>query len=366
MSVSLFTLPRELVDEILSYVSKRDFKRFSRCSRACRDFIIPLVFTRVEWRTASRAAAFCDGGIVEHLRPVVRLHDLSGVRGSDYYAALPEKNKEYLGPKIRLEDNIELPPVPPGLTELIVAAGPFPITPHRKIESHLTFLHRPTTKTLTRLLIRSDSVFVQGDYDDVKREKNFRWEGVKQVQLEVGYADLIVLSEIKDRFPDLEELVVLKHGAWRGGTRWDKVMSREDALCNAFQGMKKLRRVRLPWPIGAIGGGLEHHASTVMLKNVVNSWVKGGAERLEKVVFVRDDPSLRLYEAASRSFDAIVGFNIVRDRFSREPEWEVEVERGDTHEMYIRGVAQRPMEELFQVSPRTKRAPIESRPSTLA
>lgn len=71
MSVLLFTLPLELVDEIFSYLSERDFRRFSRCSHACRNFIIPLVFNRIEWRTPSKAAAFRDGEIVGHLRPAV-------------------------------------------------------------------------------------------------------------------------------------------------------------------------------------------------------------------------------------------------------------------------------------------------------
>ncbi|KAF3158576.1 hypothetical protein EYR41_008438 [Orbilia oligospora] len=439
MSVALFSLPRELVDEILSYVSKRDFRRFSRCSRACRDFIIPLVFNRIEWRTPSRATAFRDGGIVGHLRPVVHhismhipgrsnellrnidafmvymdvlalfpnitslwmnlstiaelepnliqviftklstspafhtlkslnftckrfasfsLHDLAGARNQDYYAALPEKYYEYLGPQIRSGHNVDPPPGPPGLTELIVVTNQFLLTPTRRAEPHMSFLHQSCAKTLTRLRIRSDAMFVAPDPKFDVSEHNFDWQGLKQLQLELGHTDLLILPEIRDRFRNIEDLVILKHGAWYGANQWlpdgEVTVPRETMLCNAFQGMKNLKRLRLPWPTNNSGGDLFHnesHISPEGLEKAINCWIRGGAEKLEKVVFAKDYPGNK----QDQLLQSLVGFKIVKDSYRSASKgelwWRVEPELGEVLCFYIQGVGQRSMDELFQVPP---------------
>ncbi|KAK6504132.1 hypothetical protein TWF506_002342 [Arthrobotrys conoides] len=437
MSVSLFSLPLELVDEILSYVSKRDFRRFSRCSRACRNFIIPLVFNRIEWRTPSKAAAFRDGGIVGHLRPAVHhismhspgrpnellraidafqvymdvlrlfpnitslwinfsmiaeiepnmiqviftklsrcpafhtlkslnftckrfasfsLHDLSGARNQDYFAALPEKYHRYLGRQIKSEHNVAPPPGPPGLTELIVVTNQFSLTPSRRAEPHMSFLHQSCAKTLTRLRIRSDAVLVAADPKADVSEHNFDWQGLKQLQLEFGHTDPIVLPEIRDRFPGIEDLVIMKLGAWYGVNQLqpdgEATVALEMMLCDAFKGMKNLRRVRLPWPTDNSGGDMfhsRHHVQCEGLEKAVISWITGGAEKLEKVVFAKDTR----WSMSDQFLQPLVGFQIMRDRrvVGGELWWKVEPQLGEMLGSYVQGVGQRSLDELFQVPP---------------
>ncbi|KAK6505506.1 hypothetical protein TWF481_007403 [Arthrobotrys musiformis] len=445
MTVTLLALPPELVDEILSYVSKRDFRRFSRCSHACRDFIVPRVFNRIEWRTPTKAAAFRDGGTVGHLRPLVyhismhspgrpnelfraidafqvymdvltlfpnikslwfnlttiveleanlihtiftklstcpafhtlksinftckrfssfSLHDLSGAKGQDYFAALPEKYHEYFGPRIRKEDNVDSPPGPPGLTELVVVTDRFSLTPTRRAEPNLSFLHQSSANTLTRLRIRCNVVLLAANPGDGSEPKTFNWSGLKQVQLEVGDIDLHSLPGIANSFPDLENLVIVKAGPWYGVNRSETEtgggMSRVDMLCNAFRGVGKLKRLRLPWPTGDFGGGFIHNKSqipAVDLEEAVNAWVRGGADMLEKVVFARDFSE----SVPGRLCQRLIGFNIESDGprvLSSEPWWKVRVETGDVLQprdnLGVQGIWQRSFEELFQVPPENK------------
>ncbi|KAK6338187.1 hypothetical protein TWF730_002262 [Orbilia blumenaviensis] len=439
MSLSLLSLPRELVDEILSYVSKRDFKRFSRCSRVCRGFIIPLVFSRIDWRTPYRAEAFRDGGTVGHLRPVVyhismympgrpnellrniaafeiymdvltlfpnvkslwinlttisdletnlihaifnklsaapafhtlkslnltckrypqlSLHDLSGARKQDFYAALPEKYQEYLGPKIGMDDDVDPPPGPPGLRELVVVTNQFSLTPSRRAEPNVSFLHSSCMKTLTKLRIRSDILGAPMAHKDWEQKHWFSWDGLKQVHLELNQADFSVLSEISGKFPDVEDLVITKNGAWfgLGGASG----SNENILYNALQGMKKLKRVRVPQPNDLFPNQIgENHGFgyTEYLKDVVNQWIQRGADMLEKVIFAKDGRSTVMQ---GKSWDKMVQFDILRDKraLQGEPKWKLNVQTWDMIGFYVQGVGQRSIDELFGMSP--QKAPVDS------
>lgn len=165
-----------------------------------------------------------------------------------------------------------------------------------------------------------------------------------------------MLPEIRCRFPDIEDLVVRTHGAWYWLPDGEATATRGTTLCNAFQDMKNLKRVRLPWPTDNSGGYLFHNVSPEELEKAVNSWIRGGAEKLEKVVFAiydRLDPLDNMWES-------LVGFKILKDRRALEGEiwWKVEPVMGEMLDIYIQGVGQRPMDELFKVPPQN--APVNS------
>lgn len=65
------------------------------------------------------------------------------------------------------------PPGPPGLTELIVVTNQFSLTPTRKAEPDMSFLHQSCARTLTRLRIKSDEVFFTVDPKTQGQEHNF-------------------------------------------------------------------------------------------------------------------------------------------------------------------------------------------------
>ncbi|KAK6342803.1 hypothetical protein TWF718_008190 [Orbilia javanica] len=446
MTVSLLDLPRELVDEILSHVSQRDFKRFSRCSRACRGFFIPFVFNHIEWRTPTKAAAFRDGGLVGHLRPAVshismhcpgrpselfrtidafqvymdvlklfpnirslwinlsvieeieanlihaiftklsttpafytlkslnftckrfsssyNLHDLSGSPGQDFFAALPEKYHQFLGPRIQMTDTVDPPPGPPGLTELVVATYLVSLTPAHEFEPRVSFLLQSSAETLTRLCIRSNIVLAVVDQAAEDQGYLFNCKGLRQVQINFGYGQWHLLRVVKDVFPDIEDLAILKQGVEDRPREIgrphhkDETTPYESPFCHLFKGMKNLRRLRVPWLVGSPGRYEKFGSNCYLhpddLEETINCWVSGGTGKLEKVVFAQDD-TWGSY-GGKNIWQSLIGFTIVRGGtgtldIDGKHRWKVSRKLGGMAGISIQGVGQRSMDELFEVSP---------------
>ncbi|KAK6511581.1 hypothetical protein TWF481_000496 [Arthrobotrys musiformis] len=68
----LSTLPRELIDEILSHASEEEIWQLSLCSKQWRSWTSPIIFRCIVWRGVKGASLFAEGGDFAHLRPVVR------------------------------------------------------------------------------------------------------------------------------------------------------------------------------------------------------------------------------------------------------------------------------------------------------
>ncbi|KAK6541067.1 hypothetical protein TWF694_008444 [Orbilia ellipsospora] len=68
----LFSLPNELLDHILSFLSVDDLKELSLCSTKYRNLILPVLFRSLIWRRVSDIMEFQNGAKFAYLRPMVR------------------------------------------------------------------------------------------------------------------------------------------------------------------------------------------------------------------------------------------------------------------------------------------------------
>ncbi|KAK6529544.1 hypothetical protein TWF281_008715 [Arthrobotrys megalospora] len=257
----------------------------------------------------------------------------------DYYDALPTRDQDFLGPWIN--EIVVPPPIPRRLNKLGVSLTRVMLAPAPSPPSDFNSLIRAALGTITELRITADSFISFPEHLISGRTSPPGFSFLVKVTIIINKYSLTRLADVGQWFPNLKVLVVSDGPtdpyASRGIDILDLLSQQEQTMSRAIQGMKGLNMVRLPRPyifedpynfgIRSLNHWQKVYFPPERLENIVDKWVRAGADNLKQVIFATE------YFSYSGRDDKMVVLSIRKEGSSSMSRrgWRLEVKECNDH-----------------------------------